>query len=495
LVAAAIAPSMRTVAGERRGVKRSRERPGAPVFVIDRVGARHHHAGLFFIVNIEIKDVSATRKNMVVTLTQGEVDTEHAAVVAEFAKYARIPGFRPGKTPVAMVRRQFARQIDEDFKQKITAKAYQDSLKESKIDVLNIIDLQTGDIKAGAEAVITVTIDVRPAFELPGYNGIAVTIAPVDPAAGEIDAAIDAMRAENAKFEPSQGPAKKGDYIKLAYEGAIDGKPMDELVGEDKKIYAKVPTTWEEVEGENEGLIPGLGKHLAGVVPGDKKNVDATFPAGFTAVPALAGKTATYAVEVQEIRVRALPALDGEFFKTVQADGLDALKKRVENELRSRKEHENRQAQRRQITEALNAAVNIEIPASLLEDETQNVLRNIIGENMRRGVPEEQFEKDKKMLHDHSQKAAFTRVKTRLILAKIAEREEVKVEERDIDAFVYREAMSTRERPDKIAKDLEKDRERLRAVHQSILLDKTMDLIVANAKVTTVANRSETPKT
>jgi len=150
--------------------------------------------GYFFIVNIEIKDVSATRKNMVATLTQSEVAAEHAAVVAEFVKYARLPGFRPGKAPAAMVQKQFARQIDEDFKQKITAKAYQDGLKESKLDVLNVIDLQTGDIKAGTEATITVTVDVRPTFELPGYNGIAVTVAPVDPTAEEIDAAIDELR-------------------------------------------------------------------------------------------------------------------------------------------------------------------------------------------------------------------------------------------------------------------------------------------------------------
>jgi len=424
---------------------------------------------------------------MIITLTQAEVAVEHATIVAEFVKYARIPGFRPGKTPVAMVQRQFAKQITDELKQKVTAKAYQDGIKESKLDVLNIIDVQTGDIRTDADATITVTLDVRPAFELPGYNGIAITIAPIDPTDAEVDAAINDMRAQSAKFEPSQGPAKKSDYIKLAYEGTLDGKPLLELVGEDKKIYAKVPTTWEEVEGENEGLIPGLGKHLAGVVPGDKKTVEATFPADFPAVPALAGKTATYAIEVQEIRVRALPALDEEFFKTAQVDNLDALKKRVADELKSRKDYENRQAQRRQITDALNAAVDIEIPASLLESETQSVLRNLIAENMRRGVPEEQFEKDKKLLHDHSQKAAFTRVKTRLILAKIAEKEEVKVEDRDLDAFVYRESYSTRERPDKIMKDLEKDHDRLRAVQQSIILDKTMDLIVANAKVTTVA--------
>jgi len=429
---------------------------------------------------------------MVVTLTQGEVAAEHAAIVAEFVKYARLPGFRPGRAPAAMVQRQFAKQIDEDLKQKITAKAYQDGLKESKLDVLNVIDLQNGDIKTGADATITVTLDVRPAFELPGYNGIAVTIAPIEPTAAEVDAAIDEMRAQNAKFEPSQGPAKKGDYIKLAYEGTLNGKPLAELVGDDKKIYATVPQTWEEVEGENEGLIPGLGKHLAGVVPGDKKTVEATFPADFSAVPALAGKTATYAIDVQEIRIRALPALDEEFFKASQADNLDALKKRIEQELKSRKEYENTRAKRNQVTEALCAAVNIEVPASLLEDETQNVIRSIMAENMRRGVPEEAFEERKKELHDSAQKAAFTRVKTRLILAKIAEQEKVKVEERDIDAYIYRESFSTRERPDKIAKDLEKDKDRLRAVHQTIILDKTMDLIIANTKVTTAAPKKDT---
>ena len=456
---------------------------GTQVFAIDRLRDGRHRERLFFNVNIEIKDVSATRKNMVVSLTEGEVAAEHAAVVAEFIKYARIPGFRPGKAPAAMVQKQFGKQIDEEFKQKVTSKAYQDGIKESKLDVITVTDLQTGEIKAGAAATITVTVDVRPDFELPDYNGLPVNVAPVEPTDAEIDAAIDAIRSESAKFEPSQGPAQKGDFIKLSYEGTIDGKAMDELVG-DKQIYAKVPTTWEEVEGETEGLIPGLGKHLGGVKPGDKKTVSATFPAGFAAVPALAGKTASYDVTVQEIRTRQLPALDEVFCKTQQVETLDALKKHVAERLKGRKEYENRQAQRNQITEALVSKVSMEPPASLVEDETQSVLRNFITENMQRGVPEEQFEKDKKALYDSAKKAAFVRVKSRLILAKIAEKEGVKVDEKDIDAYIYREAIMTRENPDKLVKELAKNRDRLRAVQQSIILDKTLELIVTKANVT-----------
>ncbi|MCU6551007.1 hypothetical protein, partial [Klebsiella pneumoniae] len=157
------------------------------------------------------------------------------------------------------------------------------------------------------------------------------------------------------------------------------------------------------------------------------------------------------------------------------ADNLEGLKANARNNLKMRKEYENRQAQRRQVTEALSAKIDIPVPDSLVESETQGVLRQFIEENMRRGVPADQFEKDKKELYDGARKAAVTRVKTQLILAKIAEQEKLSVSEKDIDAFIYREAMMNNSRPDKIVKDLTKDRERLRAVQQSIIFDKALD--------------------
>ncbi len=423
---------------------------------------------------------------MVVSFTQDEAAAEHKAVLAEYMKHARLPGFRPGKAPAAMVQRQFGKQIDDEFKQRLTSKAYRDGIKESKLEVLTVTDVQTGEIKPAAAAAITVTVDIRPAFELPDYNELPTGVAPTDPTDADVDAAIDALRSESAKFEVSQGPAKKGDYIKLSYEGALDGQPLADIVG-DKQIYAKAPTTWEEVEGENEGVIPGLGKHLADVKPGDKKTVSATYPEKFDTVPALAGKTVSYAIEVQEIRTRELPALDEAFFKTQNVENLDALKTRVREGLKSRKEYENRQSQRRQITDVLIGKVDFEIPASLIEDETQGVLRSVIEDNMRRGVTEEDLEKNKKELYESAKKAAHVRAKTRLILAKIAEKEEIKVDEKDIDAFIYREAMMTRQSPDKLVKDLTKNQDRLRAVQQAIIMDKALDLVVSKAKVSVIA--------
>lgn len=436
-------------------------------------------------MNVQLNNVSATRKTLAVTLDAAEVDAEHAAVVAEYAKLARLPGFRPGKAPAAIVAKQFSKEIAGEFKQKVVAKAYRSALEKEKLDVLNVVNVEEGTIERGQSAAVTVTLDVRPEFALPDYTGLPTEVAPTEATDAEVDNVIQGMRAERADFKAADRAAQKGDYVKLAYEGAIDGKPVAELVP-DKQLYGKVPQTWEEVDGAQEGVIPGLGKQLAGLKAGDKKNVTITFPAEFAAAPALAGKNASYAVEIQEVRERVLPEIDEAFLKAQQADSLDALKTNIRNNLKLQKEYQNRAAQRRQVTEVLGTKADFPVPDSLVEAETQGVLRQFIEENMRRGVAAEQFEKDKKELFEGARKAAHNRVKMQLILAKIAEQEKIEVSNSDLDAFIYREAQRTQQKPDKIAKTLAGDRDQLRSVQQSIIFDKAVDFLVSKATVKTV---------
>ena len=436
-------------------------------------------------MNVQLNSVSATRKSLVVTLDHTEVDAEHQAVIAEFAKQARLPGFRPGKAPAAIVAKRFGKEIAEEFKQKVVAKAYRTALEKEKLDVLNVVNLAEGKIETGLAAEVTITIDVRPEFVLPTYTGLETEVAPIEATETEVDNVIQGLRSERADFKPADRPAQKSDYVKLAYEGKIDGQPIADLAP-DKQLYGKVPQTWEEVEGANEGVIPGLGKLLAGLKAGDKKEVGITFPTDFAPVPALAGKAASYAVEIQEVRERVLPALDAEFFKANQVDDLAGLQAQVRNNLKLQKEYQNRTAQRRQVTELLGAKVDIPVPDSLVEAETQGVLRQFIEENMRRGVPQEQFEKDKKELFEGARKAATNRVKMQLILAKIAEAEKITVTDRDLDAFIYREASRTQQKADKLVKVLSNDREQLRSVQQSIIFDKAVDFLVSKATVKTV---------
>lgn len=435
-------------------------------------------------MNVQTTDINETRKTMTVTLDKGEVDGEYKAVLGQFSLQASIPGFRPGRAPANLIERRYGKELREEFKGRVVSKAYREGLEQSKLDVLSLVEVEEGAVEPGLSAAIKLTVDVRPEFPLPDYTGLATVIPSAEPAETEIDTVIESLRADRADFQVADRPAQKGDYVRFGYEGTLDGKPLAEVVG-DKAIYAKAPQTWEEVEGANEGLLPGMARQLAGLKAGDKQTMTVAFPANFAAVPALAGQSVAYAIDVQEVRARALPPLDEKFFKDNQVDSLDALRAQVARTLTMRKEQENRNSQRRQITDALLARAAFPAPESLVAGERDGVLRQFIEENMRRGIAQEEFEKNKKELFESATKAAVARVKVQLILAKIAEAEKIKVEEKDLNNWLMREAMRSGQRPDKLAKDLGKDRDHLRGIQQQLLFDKALDFLVAKATVTT----------
>ncbi len=440
-------------------------------------------------MNVQINAINDTRKSITVTLDQSEVDAEYKKLLGEFSLQVRLPGFRPGKAPAAMIEKRFAKDLKEEFKGRVVSKAYQEGMKESKLDVLAIVNVEEGEVAPGAPVTITVTMDVRPEFTLPEYTGISTEIQPTEPTDAEVDSVIEGLRSERADFKVATRAAAKGDYVRFGYTGTLDGKPLTDIVGE-KAIYAAAPQTWEEVEGANEGLLSGVAQQISGLQAGEQKDITVTFPADFGPVPALAGKAVVYAIEVQEVRERALPELDEAFFKANQVDSLDGLKTQVKSSLTMRKEYANRAEQRRQITDSLVAQANFDAPESLVASERDGVLRQFIEENMRRGVPQEEFEKNKQELHDSATKAAVSRVKVQLLLAKIAEKEGLKVEEQDINNWLMREAMRSGTKPEKLVKDLGKDREQFRALQQQILFDKALDFIVSKATVTTATAKA-----
>jgi trigger factor len=433
-------------------------------------------------VNVQVNTVSPTRKTLVIALDAGEVESEHQAVLTEFTRQARLPGFRPGKAPPAMIAKRFAKEIGEEFKQKVVSRAYRSALEKEKLSIINIVNVEEGTPAPGQPAEVKVTVDIRPDFTLPDLSGFSAEVDPAEAADAEVDATIESLRSDRSDFKATDRPAQKGDYVKLAYEGTLDGKPVTELLP-DKQLYGKVPQTWEEVEGTQEGHLPGLGQQLAGLKAGEKKQVRISFPAEFPAAPALAGKGVDYDIEVQEVRERVLPALDETFLKALGASDLESLRTQVKANLKTQKEQRNAASIRRQVTDALAAAVDFPVPESLVEAETQGVLRNFIEENMRRGVPAEQFEKDKKELYTGAKQAAHRRVKLQLILSRIAEQEKIQVTEQDLDGQIYREAVRSGQRPEKLAKDLAKDRERLRALQENIIFDKAVDFLVSKAKI------------
>lgn len=431
-------------------------------------------------MKIDIQDVNETRKTLAVSFEASEIAAEEAALLKQFSQQAKIPGFRPGKAPANMIRQRFGKQIKDELRQRVISKAYQDGTKEANLNLINVVDLADAEVAADQDTELKFTVDVRPEFEIADYKELPVTGISEEVSDADIEAAIDQIRTERAEFSPVEREAGKGDYVKFSHSGTIDGQAISE-VAPDKPVYASMPQTWEEIGGEH-GLIPGLSAGLEGLKTGDKKEIEVEFPADFNVEP-LQGKKAVYAVEVQEVRERKLPELDEEFCKAQGVESVEAFKERVAEMTKGKKSQERRADIRRQVTEAIAGKVDIPLPESLVDQETEMAMRQVVQNNVRQGVPQEKLEENKDQIHAESRAAAAEAVKLQLILTQISDKEEITVTDEDMSRFIMQRAYQSGQKPDAIVKDLRKDQEQVRRIQTSLLYDKTLEFLVDQAKV------------
>ncbi len=438
-------------------------------------------------MNVTANDISETRKNLLVTVSGEEIASEEKTVLKTIAKQARVPGFRPGKAPENVIRQRYRREIGEELNRAVSRKVYQQALEDSDFDVYSVVKFGEGEtFKPGEETTVEITVDVTPPFELPPYKGIQTTPPSAEVSDKEVDEAIERLRRERADFTVVERAAGQGDYVRLGYEGTVDGEPIEPKLGDEPRlrVWGKAESTWEEAgtdEAKQYG-VPAIVDGIVGMAAGDEKTVEHTFPEDFP-VEDLRGKTAQYAVKVEEVRERRLPELDETFLKSVQVESVEELKDRVLTDLETAKKREAENAKRQQIVDFLSQRVEFALPESAVESETQNVMGRIMVENMQRGIKEEEFEKNKEALHGQSEQIARRDLKVQLILTRIAKEEEIKLEEEDLQQAIM--AMASRQRTpvEEFVRELQKDRSKLLRIQRQVLFGKTLDFLVKESKV------------
>lgn len=435
-------------------------------------------------MNTDVKDINATRKTITVTLTSDEVSAQETALVKDFQRQAKIPGFRPGKAPEKMVRSRFAKDIKNELKQRVISKAHQDGLVASDVEVYNIVDLNEVEIASGADLEIEFTVDVVPQFELPSYEGLAVTNEPTDASEEEIDKMLNQILSQRAEYNVVEKEAEKGDYVRCSYEGKIGDELVADLVP-DAPMYGTQKTTWEEAGSEDAPGVQAVVEGLIGMKADDEKEVTMEFPEDFKP-EALAGKTAVYTIKAEEVREKVMPELTEEFLKGLGVADEAELRKNIGDNIENQKKQRNAESERQQITEELLKAVEFEIPESGVENETNLVLREFMQRNLQRGVTNEDFEQYKEQLHDGASKAAHDRLKARFILSKIAEKEKITANQEDFSRMIMMESQRTGEKPEKMVKEIQKDQSKIDEMRRDIVLGKTMDLIVEKSTRSTV---------
>lgn len=435
-------------------------------------------------VKTDVTDINETRKSITISFTAEEVSAQESQLIKDFQRQAKVPGFRPGKAPENMVRTRFAKDIANELKNRVVSKAHQEGVSGSDLNIYGIVELNEGEIAAGSDANITFTVDIVPEFELPSYEGLKVTSEPTDASDEDVEKMFNQILSQRAEFNVVEKAAAKGDYVRCGYEGKIGDDLVADLVP-DASMYGTQKTTWEEAGSEDAPGVRAVIDGLVGMKAGDEKEVTMDFPEDFEVV-ALAGKTAVYSLKAEEVREKVMPELTEDFFKSLQVKDEAELRKQIGENISNQKQQQNFQAERQQITEQLNSAVELALPESGVASETDSILRDFMQRNMQQGATAEDFEKQKEQLHKGASEAAAARLKSRFILGKIAEKEKIKVENEDFSRVIMNQAMQTGQKPDALVKELQKDQSRINQMRVDILIGKTMDLLIEKAERETV---------
>ena len=433
-------------------------------------------------MNISTKDISETRKKLVVSVSGQEIDAEAKKLLGELSQSVKISGFRPGKAPVSLIKKRYGKQLESELNRKVISEAYEKSLKDSKLDIYNVVNIDDGKFSPGKDGKVEITVDVTPSFNLPDYKGIPTEVSSTEITETEVDNAIEEVRKQRSEFKKVERATKSGDFVKVSYEGKTNNQPIADIAP-DQHILGKQENTWEEAGVENTMGVKAVVEGLVGMKVGDKKNTEMKFPKDF-AVAELADKSAEYSLEVHEVRERVLPEINEEFLKQLHVESLEQLRKQVNDELKRRKENEMNQSLRHQISEALDKRIEFPLPESAIEFEAHGIFNDIIIQNRQRGIPDREFEKHEEEIRENSKSTAAHRVKLQIILGRIAKEEKIEIKNEDIQSHIMSEAMQTGAKPEQILKDLQKNRGQMMAIQRSIIYNKTLDFLVKESAVT-----------
>jgi trigger factor len=432
-------------------------------------------------MKVEVENKPESVSTLKIELPPEEVTKEWDEIANSFARFAKIPGYRPGKAPRRVIEAKFRKEIQDELTRKLVSKSYRDAIEQKQLRVVSLTNVENVEFGDDKSIRFSATVVTAPEFELPDYKKIPVELPSTDVTDAEIDAALERLRDQSADFvDVPDRPVQMDDFVVIDFEGTIDGKPVSEIAPNANKTLQGGKKFWLRVAADN--FLPKFCEQIVGLKRDESRDITVEFPADF-AVSELAAKNTSYQVAVREIKEKILPSLDDAFAaKLVPGKGLDDLRHVITHDLEHEKEHERERATEAQIVKYLHEHAQFDLPPPLLRNETRRALGELVQRNRERGISDEMLKGKEKELVEGAGGLAAHRLKTNFILSRIAEKEKIQVTREDLDARIHEEAMRYNISADKMRKELEQH-DRLDTLAEQILLGKTLDFLKANVSV------------
>lgn len=420
------------------------------------------------------------QENNVVTLKiTVEGDVFESACQKAYSKNKskfNIPGFRKGKATRAVIEKMYGEGVFyEDAIDALFPESYKKAVEELNLEVIDRPALDVEQIGRGKDLVMVITVEVKPEVKISEYKGLEVTKVESEVTEEDIEAELKDMQEKNARLITVEDRGiESQDNISLDFCGSVDGV---EFPGGKAENYSLVV-------GSNT-FIPGFEDQLLGMKLGEEKDVVVTFPEDYNA-DELKGKEAVFAVKINEIKEKQLPAIDDEFVKdTTEFDNIEELKADIKTKLADKKKKYADDTMKNELVEKLAEKMEVEIPKAMVENEIENMMKDFEYNLSYQGMDLKTYFQytgtSKEILADQMKDDAEKRVRISLAVDAVSKAENVEATDEDLEAEYVKMADIYKLEVDKIKELFQNSQET--GIRSTIVARKTVDLLLESAKL------------
>jgi len=413
-----------------------------------------------------LNDLGPSRKEIELEIPDEEFRQEYEKILGEYVAKAKLDGFRKGHAPRERVKALFDHEIEHDVYDSLIPRVLEEELRGLRLNPVSVPVLKDLKHEPGQPLRCTAAFEVLPQFELPDYRAIRIKKRSTELAKEDVDKAMEEIRGRAA------------EYVPVAGRGVADGDyAVVEMQGRDQKTKRLLPVEKAVVLAGHADNEPALNEKIMGMTPGEERSFEVAYPKEHPN-RRVAGKEIVYGLKVRELKEKKLPALDDEFAKSLGVpDGLLALVAKVRQELQEGKERAARNETASDVLAAVADKVALELPESVVEEETLAVLRRLLQAYGDRRIAPEALE----ALKTEARRQAVDHLRNHLILEKIAQKEGLAVGEEEIQEEIRNLAKANNIPEATLADMMRRDEHRREELAESLLFRKTVDFLVKTA--------------
>ncbi|MBU6449329.1 MAG: trigger factor [Rhodospirillales bacterium] len=412
------------------------------------------------------------KRGFTVVVPEPELAAKREKRLAELSKTVQMPGFRPGKVPLNIVRKRYGEAVAAEILEGTVNEAHSQLMNERNLRPAMQPKLEIVKTGTDSDLEFTVEMEVLPEVTVPDLSDVTLSKPVATVSDEKIDESLKTIADQRKSFKPveEERAAAAGEQLKVDFVGRIDGVAFEGGTAQDVALTVAGP-----------GFIPGFTEQVEGMKVGETKTITVNFPDDYGAKD-LAGKTAEFEITAKELAVAEIPAIDDELGKAVGLEGLEQLKERVKEQIGREYEGLTRAKLKRALLDVLAEKAQFAAPVSLVDAEFNAIWQQVEAEKESGQADPEDEGKDEDTLKAEYRAIADRRVRLGLLVAEIGRANEVQVTDQELQRAMFNEAMRYGNQAMQVMEFFRKNPQQMERFRGPIFEDKVIDFLLASIK-------------